>query len=282
MAWKTNNKGRTLHQSACPSKIDKHTIAGSICYGGHQIIQEAVTMFLFKCSSGCGSFLLAATLIVSTAVFGDTIAVIGTGQVGAALGTEFAALGHEIVYGSRDPERDTVKELVARTAHGATATSQAEAVVGADIVVLAVPGMVAEAVTRSLGDLSGKIIIDPTNPLVNREDGLMELGVATSNAEIIQAAAPDAYVVKAFNTLNWRTMIDPGSSGGPVSIPVVGDNDRAKAKVAELIKGMGLEPIDVGPLHHARIVEGMLILWINNRFVDGQPFDYHLRKLPSP
>ena len=248
---------------------------------GTNLNQEAVTMFLFKCSSSCRSFLLAVTLIVSTAVFGDTIAVIGTGQVGAALGTEFAALGHEIVYGSRDPERDNVKELVARTAHGATATSQAEAVAGADIVVLAVPGLVVEAVTGSLGDLSGKIIIDPTNPLVRREDGLMEMGVATSNAEIIQAAAPDAYVVKAFNTLNWRTMIDPGSSGGPVSIPLVGDSDRAKAKVAELIKGMGLEPIDVGPLHHARIVEGMLILWINNRFFDGQSFDFHLRKLPS-
>ncbi len=238
-------------------------------------------MFLYKYLSSCGFFLLAVTLVGPTAVCGDTIAVIGTGQVGAALGTEFAALGHEIVYGSRDPERDNVKQLVARTGHGATATTPAEAVTAADIVVLAVPGMVVEAVTISLGDLAGKIIIDPTNPLVDREDGLMELGVETSNAEIIQAAAPDAYVVKAFNTLNWQTMIDPGSSGGPVSIPLVGDSDRAKAKVAELIKGMGLEPIDVGPLHHARIVEGMLILWINNRFVDGQPFDYYLRKLPS-
>ena len=238
-------------------------------------------MFLHKYLSRYGFFLLAVALIVPTAVFGDTIAVIGTGQVGTALGTEFAALGHEIVYGSRDPERDNVKELVARTGHGATATTPSEAVVAADIVVLAVPGMVVEAVTRTLGDLSGKIIIDPTNPLVDREDGLMELGVETSNGEIIQAAAPDAYVVKAFNTLNWQTMIDPGSSGGPVSIPLVGDSDRAKAKVAELVKGMGLEPIDVGPLRHARYVEGMLILWINNQFVDGQPFDYHLRKLPS-
>ena len=238
-------------------------------------------MFLYRYFSRCRFFLLAVTLIVLAAVFGDTIAIIGTGQVGTALGIEFAALGHEIVYGSRDPERDTVKELVARTGHGATATTPSEAVAAADIVVLAVPGMVVEAVTRSLGDLSGKIIIDPTNPLVDREDGLMELGVETSNGEIIQAAAPDAYVVKAFNTLNWQTMVDPGSSGGPVSIPLVGDSDRAKIKVAELVKGMGLEPIDVGPLHHARYVEGMLILWINNQFVHGQPFDYHLRKLPS-
>ena len=101
----------------------------------------------------------------------------------------------------------------------------------------------------------------------------------TSNAEIIQAAAPDAYVVKAFNTLNWKTMVDPASAGGPVSIPLVGDSGNAKKKVAELVEGMGLEPIDVGPLKDARWVEGMLILWINNRFgSDRQNFDFHLRK----
>ncbi len=238
-------------------------------------------MFLYKCLSSCGFFLLSVAFVVPAAVSADTIAVIGTGQVGAALGPEFAALGHQIVYGSRDPARESVKELVARTGHSATATTPPEAAATADIVVLAVPGMMVEAVTRSLGDLSGKIIIDPTNPLVTREDGLMDLGVDTSNGEIIQAAAPDAYVVKAFNTLNWKTMVDPGSSGGPVSIPLVGDSVQAKAKVAELVEGMGLEPIDVGPVRHARYVEGMLILWINNQFVDGQPFDYHLRKLPS-
>ena len=218
--------------------------------------------------------------MLPTAVDADTIAVIGTGQVGAALGPEFAVLGHKIVYGSRDPARENVKELVIRTGHGATVTTPPEAVTTADIVVLAVPGMLVDTVTRSLGDLSGKIIIDPTNPLVNHEDGLMELGVETSNGEIIQAAAPDAYVVKAFNTLNWKTMVDPGSSGGPVSIPLAGDSDQAKAKVAELVKGMGLESIDVGPIRHDRYVEGMLILWINNQFVEGQPFNYHLRKQP--
>lgn len=238
-------------------------------------------MFSYKRWCGCGFLLLSTAFIAPTAVLADTIAIIGTGQVGAALGPEFAALGHQIVYGSRHPERENVKELVARTGHGATVTTPAEAAADADIVVLAVPGMVVEAVTRSLGDLSGKIIIDPTNPLVDREDGLMELGVKTSNGEIIQAAAPDAYVVKAFNTLNWKTMVDPESSGGPVSVPLAGDSEQAKAKVAELVEGMGLEPIDVGPVRHARYLEGMLILWINNQFVDGQPFDYHLRKLPS-
>lgn len=215
------------------------------------------------------------------AVLADTIAVIGTGSVAGALGPQFARQGHVIVYGSRDPERQEVKDLVERTGNDASATTPAEAVAGASIVVMAVPGMMVEEITLSLGDLSGKIIIDPTNPLIDRDDGMMDLGVATSNAEIIQAAAPESHVVKAFNTLNWRQMVDPDSAGGPISIALAGDSEEAKAKVAELVEGMGLEAIDVGPARHARYVEGMLILWINNRFVNDQPFDYYLRKSPS-
>ena len=220
----------------------------------------------------------AVISLLGAPALADTIAVIGTGDVGGALGPKFAAQGHTIVYGSRDPERNKVKELVANTGEGASATTPADAAAQADIVVLAVPGLMVEEITRSLGDLSGKIIIDPTNPLQRRMNRL-EHAVDTSNAEIIQAAAPGAYVVKAFNTLNWETMVDPASAGGPVSIPLVGDNARAKEKVAELVAGMGLEPIDVGPLRDARWVEGMLILWINNRWGSTRPsFDYHLRQ----
>lgn len=232
-------------------------------------------------------FLFDLVLLIFTAICifipvtasADTIAVIGTGQVGAALGPEFAALGHDIVYGSRDPERSDVRELVRRTAGNATARTPSEAVRGADIVVLAVPGELVDSITRGLGDLSGKIIIDPTNA-IERVDGVFEMQVETSNAEIIQAAAPGAYVVKAFNTLNWRTMVDPASAGGPVSIPLVGDSSDAKAKVAALVEALGLEAIDVGPLRYAKYVEGMLVIWINNRFGGGQSFDYHLRKSP--
>ena len=224
------------------------------------------------------TFLLVA--LASTSVFADTIAVIGTGDVGRALGTEFAIQGHTIVYGSREPERRKVHKLVEETGHGATATTPAKSVVGADIVILAVPGLMVEEITLSLGDLSDKIIIDPTNPL-ERKLNRLEHVVDTSNAEIIQAAAPDANVVKAFNTLNWKTMADPDTAGGPVSIPLAGDSGNAKKKVAELITGMGLDPIDVGPLRDARWVEGMLVLWINNRYGSMRDsFEYHLRRDP--
>lgn len=225
------------------------------------------------------SILVTLFLSTMTVAQADTIAIIGTGDVGGALGPEFAAQGHTVVYGSRDPSKSSVKELVERTGHGASATTQAEAVSAADIVVLAVPGLLVEEITKNLGDLSGKIIIDPTNPLKRAETGL-EFGVDTSNGQIIQAAAPDAYVVKAFNTLNWKTMVDPEESGGPVSIPLAGDSASAKETVAKLVEGMGLEAIDVGGIENAHWVEGMLMLWINNRYgSDREAFDFYLRKV---
>ena len=201
------------------------------------------------------------SISAATAAAAETIAIIGTGEVAGALGPEFAAQGH----------------TVAATGEDASATTQSEASAQAGIVVLAVPGMLVEEITKSLGDLSGKIIIDPTNPLQRNKLGLQH-GVETSNGEIIQNAAPDAHVVKAFNTLNWRTMVDPDESGGPVSIPLAGNSGSAKKTVAKLVAGMGLEPIDVGPIEYAHWVEGMLILWINNRYGSmREPFEFHLR-----
>lgn len=229
-------------------------------------------MNLSKLLSG----LTLLTVFGITPVLADTIAIIGTGEVARALGPEFARQGHTIIYGSRDPDRPSVRQLVEETGENASAAAPAESVTGADIVVLAVPGLLVGDITASLGDLAGKIIIDPTNPLEQREGRLVH-GVDTSNSEIIQAAAPGADVVKAFNTLNWRTMVEPESSGGPVSIPLVGNSEAAKQKVATLVRGMDLEPIDLGGLENARWVEGMLILWINNRVSSRQSFDYYLR-----
>lgn len=94
--------------------------------------------------------LLVATAWSSTAL-PETIAIIGTGEVAGGLGPEFAAQGHEIVYGSRSPDRDSVRELVARTGDSASATGQADAVAGADIVVLAVPWYAVEEVVANIG-----------------------------------------------------------------------------------------------------------------------------------
>ena len=219
---------------------------------------------------------LAALLLQAPAV-AETIAIIGTGDVGRALGTQFARQGHTIVYGSRDPARRGVESLLEMSGPDASATTQAAAAADADIVVLAIPGMLVPEIARSLGDLSGKIVIDPTNPL---ERSLLSFrhGVETSNAEIVQAMFPDAMVVKAFNTLSWETMVDPASAGGPVTVPLAGDSGSAKKTVAALVEGMGLEALDVGGVENAHWLEGMLILWINNRYSLRDSFDYHLRK----
>ncbi|MDH3339260.1 MAG: NAD(P)-binding domain-containing protein [Gammaproteobacteria bacterium] len=220
--------------------------------------------------------LLCSTITVAQA---DTIAIIGTGNVGSALGPEFAAQGHTIVYGSRNPNDRDVAELVERTGNGASATTQADAVAAADIVVLAVPGTLVAEITAKLGDLSRKLIIDPTNPI--KLDLLrMRHVAATSNVDVIQSIAPAADVVKAFNTLGWKVMIDPDIAGGPVSVPLAGDSGRAKRKVADLVRGMGLEPIDVGDSDNARWLEGMAILLINNNILTPRPnFNFYLREM---
>lgn len=221
---------------------------------------------------------IALVLLGAGSAVADVIAVIGTGRVGGALGTEFAAEGHTIVYGSRNPSSASVSELVGRTAGNARATSQAAAVEGADIVILAVPGLLAAEIVAKLGDLSGKIVIDPTNPLVFGDDGITH-GAATSNGEIVQEAAPGARVVKAFNALSWQYMIDPDTSGGPISVPLAGNDAAAKARVAELAASIGLYPIDLGPIEHARWIEGMAILLINNNFGELPAFNFFLREV---
>jgi hypothetical protein len=228
------------------------------------------------------SQLAFALFVLQAPAWAARIAVIGTGDVAAALGPEFAAQGHTIVYGSREPARQEVRDLVARTGRGASAASQREAVSGAEIVVLAVPGTVAEQVTKDLGDLSGKIILDPTNRVARNADGWADHDVPGkgSNAELIQAAAPNARVVKALNTLNWRQMVDPETSGGAITIAIAGDDDAAKATVAELIKGMDLETVDFGPLRFAHVLEEMLIVWANARS-HGAPFNWYLRPQPA-
>ncbi len=231
-------------------------------------------------------WVLVTTVVVGVAALltpgratAATIAIIGTGRVATALGPQFAKQGHRIIYGSRNPDRDSVRQLVARTHATASAMGSADAVRQADIVVLAVPWAAAETVVKSLGDLTGKIIIDPTNPYERGQDGLARLVVDTSAAELIQGWAPGAKVVKAFNAMSSTVMADPDSAGGPVTVPLVGDDPEAKATVAGIILAMGLETIDLGPVRDAHVVEGMLLLWVNARVL-GHPFNYYMRPQP--
>ena len=224
------------------------------------------------------SYLAAALLLMCSVVNAETIAVIGTGNVGMAIGTEFAGLGHEVIYGSRSPLSLKTLDLVAKTGNDASAALPAEAAAKADVVVLAVPGMVTAEVARGLGDLAGKIIIDATNPLKREGEVLrFEYGVATSNGQIVQALHPEAFVVKAFNTITWQAMIDPGKPA-PV-MPLAGNSSEAKAKVADWVQEMGIDTIDIGGIQHARVTEQIVVLMLNNRFSDDPKYAIDFRKL---
>jgi 8-hydroxy-5-deazaflavin:NADPH oxidoreductase len=230
------------------------------------------------------SLYLAAAAIAASGLFdyvaanAETVALIGTGNVGAALGRRFAEHGHDVVYGSRNPTAADVRELVAVTGHGAVAVTPADAAARADIVVLAVPWSAAEDVVRALGDLRGKILVDPTNPRVMADDGFADYPIEGSNAERIARLARGAHVVKAFNTLGSETMLDPMVANGPVTVPIVGDDRAVKARVAALARDIGLEAVDVGPLRHARIVEGLHFLRANAL---GGRINYHFPRDPA-
>lgn len=231
----------------------------------------------------CG--LILAVALAGPAVAGEAdncIAIIGTGSVGGALGPRFASLGERIVYGSRTPDEERVQNLVSRTGASASAVPSAQAASSCGTIVLAVPWSAVEETVRSFGSLDGKLIIDVTNPLSVR-DG-MEVAAPLKTAslgEYVQALAPGARVVKAFNTIYYTVMAHPATAGGPVTVLISGDDAGAKARVAQLAKGIGFEPLDVGPMRTARYTEAMALLLVS-RLVSGQrPFDFQLHPWPA-
>lgn len=209
----------------------------------------------------------------------ETIAIIGTGNVGSTLGKIWAAAGHTVIYGSRTPNASRVRNLVIETGHGSTATSQADAAQQGEIVLIPIPPTAIPDVLDALGDLTGKIVIDPTNYWSFDDNfAISPIDPRDSLAEDVQALATGANVVKAFNTLNYQVMEDPSLSGGPVTVPIAGNDTVAKERVARLVEDVGLEPLDVGPLQAAEFLEEMLRLAIGFREINPEiAFDYYLR-----
>ena len=192
----------------------------------------------------------------------ETVAVIGTGDMGDSLGPRLAALGYRVVYGTRDPASDRVAALVARTGHGATATTQKGAAQAGDVVFTLVPWPAMEEVAQSLGSLSGKIIVDTSMPFEQGTDGYPQSMLETSSAEMIQRWNPGARVVKAFATQGSQIIDDPLAAGGPVTVPIASNDRDAKLKVAAIAVAMGLEPVDFGPLRMARAIEALQMVYM--------------------
>ena len=193
------------------------------------------------------------------------IAILGTGRVGGTLGRKWAQAGHAVVFGTRDAGSDKVRALVAEVGHGAVAAGHREAVATADVILLAVPWAEGSALVQSLGDLTGKVLIDATNPVAPN----FQLAVSgnTSAAEEL-AKVTTAHVVKAFNSTGSTIMANPEFPAGRAAMLVAGDNEDAKAHVLQLAADAGFQPEDAGPLRAARFLEPMALLWISmaNRY----------------
>ncbi|MEM1118056.1 MAG: NADPH-dependent F420 reductase [Bacteroidota bacterium] len=196
-----------------------------------------------------------------------TIAIIGTGSVGSALGPAFARAGHTVAYGSREPARADVRALVAATGPGATASGPGDAVAGADVVVLATPWEATEAVVRAL-DLAGTTVLDTTNPIAWPH---LRHSADPSGGELVQSWAPDAHVVKAFCTVGADVMADTDFPGGarPVLF-VAGNAEAAKQTALDLAEAIGFEGIDAGGIERSRELEGLAILWIHHAMEVGR------------
>ena len=183
-------------------------------------------------------------------------AIIGSGNVGTSLARGVTAAGHDVMVAG--PSEQSLS-AVADKAPVQTTTSNQEAVAGTDVVVLAVPFSSVQDVAADLrDDLAGKIVIDVTNPLAPDLSGLASNG--SSAAELVQQAAPDARVVKAFNTVLAANQADPSVEGTQLDGFVAGDDEEAKQTVLGLLEQIGFRPIDVGPLSAARYLEGMAFL----------------------
>jgi NADPH-dependent F420 reductase len=185
------------------------------------------------------------------------VAIIGAGNVGTALATSIARAGHDVIITSRDPE----DAASAASASGArVAPTNAAAAAEADVVIPAVSFRdVPEVATEIAESASGKPVIDVTNRIGFGADG-PEIDTSSSNAEALAELLPRSPVVKAFNTLFATKQVDPVAEGVRLDGFVAGDDAPAKAKVLELVRSIGLRPVDVGPLVRARQLEGLAFL----------------------
>ena len=180
------------------------------------------------------------------------IAILGAGKVGTTLGEGWVRAGHEVIYGSRNPEKATGGQRFA---------APKDAVAQSEVVVLTAPWAAVESILQSVGDFGGRPLIDATNPI---GPGLSLLvGTTDSGAETVQRWAPTAKVVKAFNTTGVENMADPKYPTGRAVMFVCADDVQAKEAATTLASDLGFEGLAMGPLRQARLLEPLAALWIS-------------------
>jgi predicted dinucleotide-binding enzyme len=179
------------------------------------------------------------------------IGMIGSGNVGAALGGVWAKAGHEVMFSSRTLAND--KALAAKIGGNARAGTPAEAAAFGDVIVLSVPYRAMPDVSREIAGLvKGKVVIDACNAFDGRDGNIAaqahEKGIGLMTAELF----PDAHVVRAFNALSAATMASVHKTPGRIGMPFAGDDRQAIEVATRLIRDIGFEPVLVGGLEQGR------------------------------
>jgi len=197
--------------------------------------------------------------------------VLGSGTVGKTLAAGFLKHGHQAMLGTRDPHKPEVQQWLQSTPCAAAGTFEQAARFG-ELIVLATLGRAAEEAIALAGidNLSGKTVIDTTNPIAEAPPagGILSYftGPNESLGERIQALAPKAHVVKAFNSVGAGKMVNPVYKQGKPTMFFCGESAAAKEAVSGIIRQFGWEPYDCGGIIASRAVEPLCILWCSRGF----------------
>jgi len=195
------------------------------------------------------------------------VGILGSGDVGRALGRGFASRGYDVKIGTRKPNAKELQAWLKETKGKGSVGSPAEAAAHGEVLVLAVVGEAAESAIDLAGprNFDGKVVIDSMNPL-DFSKGMppsLFVGTTDSLAERVQRKLPKARVVKCFNIIGHANMVDPKIPGGPPDMMIAGNDKAAKAKVTGIVKEFGWPgAIDVGGIEGARGLEALTPLWV--------------------
>jgi NADPH-dependent F420 reductase len=206
------------------------------------------------------------------------IAIVGTGNVGGNLGVRFTQSGHTVRFGAKNAGKD-LAALLDRCGGRASVTAVAESAAWAEIVFLAVPAAAVVDAARSLGDVSGKVVVDCTNPLRWQDGPVWAPPAEGSAAQAVAAAVPAARVVKSFNGFGAEIHLDPKLGAARADVYLAGDDAAAKKLVSDIAASAGFEPVDAGPLRNAGVLENMAILWIHLAMVGGKGRQFAFKML---
>ena len=189
------------------------------------------------------------------------IGILGSGLMGAKLGTIFARAGHEVVFSYARSE-DKLKRLARAAGGKAQAGTPRDAARDADAVLLAVHWLRFDDVLAQAGDLSGKVVITCSMPM-NEDDTELAVAHTSSGAEELAKKIPGARVVAAFGTLPSEVLYGVYKARRKAKRPSLvycGDDRKAKNAAVRLIRDAGFDPVDGGPLRIARYAEPFAML----------------------